>query len=64
MTSITITLPDDRLLQLQEKAKIFGLPRKSSSGSVSVEELLTRIEDAFQQAVEHVLKKNANCIGG
>jgi antitoxin FitA len=58
MTSITIALPDDRLLQLQEKAKIFGITPEELV-RVSIEELLTRPEDAFQLAVEYILKKNA-----
>ena len=58
MTRITIALPDDRLLQLQEKSKIFGITPEELV-RVSIEELLTRPEDAFQQAVEYILKKNA-----
>jgi len=58
MTRITIALPDDSLLQLQEKAKTFGITPEELV-RVSIEELLTRPEDAFQQAVEYILKKNA-----
>jgi PAS domain-containing protein len=58
MTRITIALPNDHLLQLQEKAKIFGITPEELV-RVSIEELLTRPEDALQQAVEYILKKNA-----
>lgn len=58
MTTITVALPDERLRQLKELAKTFGTtPEKLVQ--VSIEELLNRPEDAFQEAVEHVLKKNA-----
>lgn len=58
MTTITVALPDDRLLQLKELAKSFGIPPEELV-RVSIEELLTRPEDAFRQTVEYVLKKNA-----
>jgi hypothetical protein len=46
MTTITITLPDDRLLKLKERA-------------TRIEELLSRPDEAFQRAVNYVLEKNA-----
>jgi hypothetical protein len=58
MTTITITLPDDRLLKLKE-----GATRLSVSPEelvrVSIEELLSRPDEAFQRAVNYVLEKNA-----
>jgi hypothetical protein len=57
MSTITITLPDDRLLKLKEKAVHFGVTPEELL-RVSVEELLARPEQAFQQAVDHVLNKN------
>jgi hypothetical protein len=58
MHTLTITLSDDRLAQLQEMAARFGV-RPEELIRISVEELLTRPEDAFQRAVQYVLEKNA-----
>ncbi|MBI5291694.1 MAG: DNA-binding protein [Chloroflexi bacterium] len=58
MTNITITIPDDRLLKLKEIAARFQLTPEELV-RVSLEELLTRPEEAFQRAASHVLKKNA-----
>jgi len=59
MQTITITLSDDRLAQLQELAIRFGV-QPEDLVRVSVEELLTRPEDAFQRAVQYVMEKNAD----
>jgi hypothetical protein len=58
MNTITITLPDDRLLKLRETATHFNISPEELV-QVSIEELLTRPEEAFQRAVDYVLKKNA-----
>jgi predicted transcriptional regulator len=58
MTTITIALPDDRLLKLQEVAARLGVQPEELI-LVSVEELLTRPDDAFQRSVDYVLAKNA-----
>jgi hypothetical protein len=58
MTAITIALPDDRLLQLKEMATRFGVMPEELV-RVSIEALLTRPEEAFEQAVDYVLEKNA-----
>lgn len=58
MTNITITIPDDRLLKLKEIAARFQLTPEELV-RVSLEELLTRPEEAFQRAASYVLKKNA-----
>lgn len=58
MTTITIALPDERLSQLQEIANKFGVTPEDLV-RVSIEELLSRPEDAFKQAASYVLKKNA-----
>lgn len=58
MTSITIPMSDERLRELQETA----LRLKVSPEElvlVSIEELLTRPTDTFQQAIDYILKKNA-----
>ncbi len=58
MTTITITLPDERLQELKETAsKLKVSPEELVR--VSIEDLLTRPADAFQRAVDYVLKKNA-----
>jgi hypothetical protein len=58
MNTITITLPDDRLLKLRETATHLNVSPEELV-RVSIEELLTRPEEAFQRAVDYVLKKNA-----
>ncbi len=58
MTTITISIPDDRLQQLKEKASRFRVTPEDLV-RVSIEELLTRPEEAFRRAVEYVLNKNA-----
>ncbi len=58
MTSITIAIPDERLLKLKELAARFQVtPEKLVR--LSVEEILTRSEEDFQSAASYVLKKNA-----
>jgi antitoxin FitA len=58
MTSITITLPDDRLRKLKEKATRLRVSPEELVRA-SVEELLERPEEDFQRALDYVLKKNA-----
>jgi hypothetical protein len=58
MTTLTITLPEERLIKLQEvAARLQVTPEELAS--VSIEELLIRPDETFQQAVSYVLKKNA-----
>jgi len=58
MTSITIPIPDERLLKLKElAARLQVTPEELAR--VSVEEILTRSEEDFQAAASYVLKKNA-----
>jgi metal-responsive CopG/Arc/MetJ family transcriptional regulator len=58
MTRITITLPDDRLLELQAFAARLNVSPEELV-RVSIEELLSRPDEAFERAVEYVLEKNA-----
>jgi antitoxin FitA len=58
MSTLTITLSDDRLAKLQEIAKRFNI-RAEDLARVSIEELLTRPEESFQRAADHILHKNA-----
>ncbi|MEW6355969.1 MAG: DNA-binding protein [Planctomycetota bacterium] len=57
MTTITITIPDDRLPKLKEIAARFQVTPEDLL-SVSLEDLLARPDDAFRRAVDYVLKKN------
>ncbi len=58
MPTVTITLPEEQLAQLKEKAKRYQVTLEELL-RVSLEELLTRPDEDFQQAMEHVLTKNA-----
>ena len=58
MTNITIAIPDDRLLRLKEIADRLQITPEDLV-RVSLDEILTRPEEAFQRAVKYVLKKNA-----
>jgi predicted transcriptional regulator len=58
MTTITISLPDDRLQKLKEIAAQFSVAPEELV-RVSIEELLTRPEEDFRRALEYVLNKNA-----
>ncbi len=59
MTSITITLPEDRLAKLREIAARLNVTPEDLA-RVSIEELLTRPDEAFKQAAEYVLQKNSD----
>lgn len=58
MTTITIGLPDDRLIKLKEMADRLGMSPEELV-VVSVEELLNRPDEEFVRAVDYVLKKNS-----
>jgi predicted transcriptional regulator len=58
MSTLTITLSDDRLAKLREIAEQFKI-KPEDLARVSIEELLTRPEESFQQAADYVLHKNA-----
>lgn len=59
MTTITITIPDDRARKLQELAARFQV-RPEDLLRVSLEEILSRPDEAFRQAARYVLDKNAD----
>jgi len=59
ITTFTITLPDDRVKRLKELAERFRVAPQELV-RVSLEDLLTRPLDDFQQALERVLAKNAD----
>ncbi len=58
MDTITVALPDDRLIKLKETASRFGISPEDLV-RVSIEELLARPDEAFQKAAEYVLHENA-----
>jgi predicted transcriptional regulator len=59
MSTLTITISEDRLAKLQEIADRFNI-KPEDLARVSIEELLTRPEESFQQADDHILQKNAD----
>lgn len=59
MDTITVTVPRERLVRLQEVATRLGVTLEELV-SLSVEEVLTWSDQAFEDAVNHVLTKNKN----
>lgn len=59
MQTITITIPDDRLHKLQETANSLGVSLEALLLLAGAENLLAPPETSFQNAMEYVLKKNA-----
>lgn len=58
MTTLTISLPDDRLQKLKEIAMRLNIAPEELV-RISIEELLTRPEEEFQRVLDYVLNKNA-----
>jgi Ribbon-helix-helix protein, copG family len=59
MTTLTISLPEDRLQELKERAARFRISPEELVRA-SIEELLTRPDEEFQRALTYVLTKNAD----
>jgi hypothetical protein len=59
MNTLTITLSDKDLAKLREIADRFNI-KPEDLARVSIEELLTRPEEAFQHAADYILHKNAD----
>jgi predicted transcriptional regulator len=59
MTTIRISLPDDRAQKLRDMASRFQVTPEDLL-RVSLEELLARPDEEFQEAVRHVLAKNVD----
>ncbi len=58
MTTITLSLPSEQMVKLQEVADRFGVTPEELA-RVGVEELLSRPDEVFQDAVNYLLSKNA-----
>lgn len=59
MKSLTITVSDERLEQLREAAARLGISPEDLVRA-GVEDLLARPDEALQQAVDYVVRKNAD----
>ncbi len=58
MSTLTITLPADRLAKLQEIAMRFNV-KAEDLARVGIEELLKQPDETFRQTAEYILTKNA-----
>ena len=58
MSTPTISIPEDRLRQLEELSRQFGIAPEELV-RVSIEELIARPQADFREALALVLKKNA-----
>ena len=59
MTTITIALPDERLLELKERAVQYSVSPEELV-LISIEDLLSRPDESFEQTVDYVINKNAS----
>jgi predicted transcriptional regulator len=58
MSSITVTVSDDRLAKLKEIAGRFSISPEDLV-RVSIAELLARPDEAYEKTAEYVLNKNS-----
>jgi len=58
MSTISITLSEEHLAKLREIATRYNV-KLEDLARVSIEELLTRPDESFQQAADYILQKNA-----
>jgi hypothetical protein len=58
MTTVSVSISDDKAQRLRDKAKDLGLTLEQFL-TASVEDLASRPDPDFDAAVEKVLKKNA-----
>ncbi len=58
MSTITVSLPDERLQALKELSTRLSVSPEELV-RVSIEELVSRPEEAFKRAVDYVLEKNS-----
>jgi antitoxin FitA len=59
MSTISVTVPDDRLSKLQEIARRYNITPEDLV-RMTIDELIARPEEAFQQAADYVLNKNSD----
>ena len=59
MQQFTLTLPDDQLQKLKEKASYLGTTPEELV-LASINDLITRPNNEFDKTLEYVLKKNDN----
>ncbi|CAG0936911.1 hypothetical protein TFLX_05808 [Thermoflexales bacterium] len=59
MTTITISISDDRMQKLRERASQFQVAPEELV-RIGLDDLLARPEEDFRQALEYVLNKNAD----
>ena len=59
MSTLTITLSEDRLARLQGIASRYNV-KAEDLARVSIEELLRQPDGTFKQAAEYILNKNAD----
>jgi len=58
MSTFTISLPDDHMRALKKlSSQLNNTPEELVR--LSIEDILTRTEEYFRQALEHVLEKNS-----
>lgn len=57
MSTITITVPDERLSRLEDRAADLGITVEELV-KMSLDELLAKTDEAFEQAVNRVMEKN------
>lgn len=62
MSAITIDIPENRLAKLREVAARFGISPEDLVRA-EIEELLSRPDEDFERAANHVLNKNAELYG-
>jgi hypothetical protein len=58
MSTLIISLPEDRLRKLEDIARQFGIAPEELVRA-SIEELLARPDDDFRRALDFVIDKNA-----
>ncbi len=57
MSDIIITVPEDRLTRLKEKSSNLGINLEDLI-LLSIEEMLSRPDEDFRQAMNYILQKN------
>lgn len=58
MSDLTITMPDDYLIELKDKASRLGITLERLV-LISIEEILARPDEDVRQVMDYVLQKNA-----